>query len=216
MNKLLSEQSRQSYSERITWIVLLILTALFSYKLGGRSALSEQSTKVLAENGQAQKNHDSRQSTPAQASVQASNTEANKPMLSEDESSTGKASCPPPVCPPCDCQPVPPKPKPKKLKRRAPPLKASSPVDRQKLLAWVKRYSPRLKRCRDAGQAIYKLHAQVKLSAKKDKILSVKVTGRDVPASALRCVEYDLKRWPVPTQLSEDHPALLIFGLQLD
>ena len=41
MSIVLSEQSRQNPAERITWLVLLVLTALFSYKLGARSTVED-------------------------------------------------------------------------------------------------------------------------------------------------------------------------------
>ena len=133
-------------------------------------------------------------------------------------SSSTLLSCPPLECPPCEakCECDEPPPPPKKKRRRPPLPKKSSPVDRQKLLAWVKRYSPRLKRCRDAGQPIYRLHAEAKLNASKNKILSAKVRGTDVPSSALRCVESDIRRWPAPRDLTETHPRALIFSLQLN
>ena len=221
----MSEQSRQNPAERITWLVLLVLTALFSYKLGVHSTVED--SQLLNKKAVMNASQDPESSSISDpSSILNPNSEdlntGNVNSTGSEDSCLAKLNsiknsqvCPPLICPPCDCKPKP-KPKPKRKGRKPPPVKASSPVDRQKLLAWVKRYSPRLKRCRDAGQAIYKLHAQVKLNAKKDKILSTRVKGRDVSLSARRCVENDLKRWPAPTQLSPSHPALLIFGLQLD
>lgn len=134
--------------------------------------------------------------------------------LTHSESASPTITCPPLECPPCDCRE--PEPPPKKKSRQTPRPKASSPIDRQKLLAWVKRFSPRLKRCRDAGQAIYRLHAEVSLNAEKSKVLSSKVRGTDVPSAALRCVEADIKQWPAPNGLAESHPPKLIFSLQLN
>ena len=209
------DQPHQNSAERITWCILLVVTALFSYKLGGRSTLIEsQLDKPQAQAGHQQNRTLLTKPTDPMSNFSSHSTE-QEVQESQLKISRQTPKCPPLVCPPCDCKPKP-KVKPKRKGRKPPSVKARSPVDQQKLLAWVKRYSPRLKRCRDAGQAIYKLHAQVKLNAKKNKVLSAKVTGRDVPLSARRCVEYDLQRWPAPQQLSPSHPALLIFGLQLD
>lgn len=198
--------------ERLVWLILLIFACLVSYKLGQRSrhftnsTHSEPNDSITSNvNETAQNNHQMNEPTEEESSA----------SVDENLQFNNAFTCPPPVCPPCDCS-VKPKPKPKRKKRRPPPPKEISPVDRQKLLAWVKRYSPRLKRCRDAGQGIYRLHANVGLSADKTKILKAKVKGNDVPQSALSCVERDLRRWPAPTKLSKSHPPQLIFGLQLD
>ena len=220
----MSEQSRQSSTERITWLVLLVLTALFSYKLGVRSTVGDGRLINKQASTIGSQSLDSSSLLDRSSSIDSNSEHLDTSKLSSKDledfclaqlDSVKNTLRPHLICPPCDCKPKP-KPKPKRKARKPPSVKARSPVDRQKLLAWVKRYSPRLKRCRDAGQAIYKLHAQVKLNTKKDKILSTKVKGRDVPLSARRCVENDLKRWPAPIQLSPKHPALLIFGLQLD
>ena len=188
--------------ERVIWVIIVLLSILVGYKFGQRI----ERKHILPMETQKISELDSVVSQP------------NRPKLDQiDKDQDAKQSlCPPPSCPPLACPPCDCKPKPKRVRKKAPPVKAISPIDRQKLLAWVKKYSPRLKRCRDAGQPIYKLHTQVTLNAEKNRILRVKIKGSNVPTQAIRCVERDLKRWPAPPQLSPTHPPLLIFGLQLD
>lgn len=201
MNRSVHHIDSNRSGERALWIFILLLTSLSSYKIGQRVERSE--SPPLTEN------HRSDQV------VVTERMELSPPVMDQGLSASAPV-CPPVSCPPCDCEAEPPPPPKKKKRRRPPPPKASSPVDRQRLLAWVKRYSPRLKRCRDAGQPIYRLHAKVTLNSKRDRILRTKVSGTDVPRRAISCVERDLKRWPAPRRLSKDHPSLLIFGLQLD
>ena len=200
---------KSNTQERVTWVIILILATLTGYKMGGRVERTRLDRLTVAKEA-----------------LKTSSTLFEKAEGTLERSAVDQdfginecppvEICPPTICPPCDCTPAS-KPKRRHTKRRKPPAaKPLSPVDRQKLLAWVKKYSPRLKRCRDAGQPIYKLHTKVTLSAKKDRILRTKVTGVDVPSRAIRCVEQDLKRWPSPPNLSPNHPQLLIFGLQLD
>jgi hypothetical protein len=193
--------------ERGLWIFILLLSSLSSYKVGQRV---ERSSTVHST--------DPSSETP-KLSMQSKELRLSKPhsesSLSDQNLAAPHFQCPPVSCPPCNCETPPPPPPPRK-RRSAPPLKATSPVDRQQLLAWVKRYSPRLKRCRDAGQPIYRLHAKVTLNSKRERILKAKVNGADVPRDALSCVERDIQKWPAPVNLSKSHPPLLIFGLQLN
>lgn len=196
-----------STQERIIWIVILFLAVLLGYKVGQRT--ERQQLLLSIQHKQSKQVEMTNRFNQTSSEHVASSQEVQEP-------SRPSLLCPPLSCPPCECKPVS-KPKLRKNRRKKPPpIKASSPVDRQKLLAWVKKYSPRLKRCRDAGQPIYKLHTQVTLNAEKDRILRVKVKGVNVPIHAVKCVERDLRKWPAPAQLSVTHPPLLIFGLQLD
>jgi hypothetical protein len=201
---------KSNTQERVTWVIILILATLMGYKMGGRIERARLDRLAIAK--EALKT----------SSTLFEKKEETRLEQSMADQYIGMNECPPMettppiICPACDCTPVS-KPKRRHTKRRRPPTaKPVSPVDRQKLLAWVKKYSPRLKRCRDAGQPIYKLHTKVTLNAKKDRILRTKVTGVDVPSRAVNCIEQDLKRWPSPSNLSPNHPQLLIFGLQLD
>ena len=190
----------QRESDRARYALLFILfflASLVSYKVGERFGRQQERASSALRDGELDEKENK-----------------NLVSLLREDRPAPLQACPPVVCPPCDCNEPPPPPI--KKKRRAPRPRAASPVDRQKLLAWVRRFSPRLKRCRDAGQPIYRLHAEVKLSANKDKILSARVRGTEVPSAALRCVESDIKRWPAPKELAENHPPKLIFSLQLN
>ena len=198
MSRLTPRGQRESVRTRYAILfILFFLASLVSYKVGERSGRHQGRVSLALRDVKFEE-------------------QENKSLVSllREDRSHPLQTCPPVMCPPCDCNESPPPPK--KKKRRAPRPHAASPVDRQKLLAWVRRFSPRLKRCRDAGQPIYRLHAVVKLSANKDKILSARVRGTDVPSAALRCVESDIKRWPAPKELVESHPPKLIFSLQLN
>lgn len=202
--------------ERWSWILLLTLSVLAAYKAGQRSIIGSLSVQPDA------RVHVDQQLCPD--TQQSSKKPSKQPDQSIGEagstsilSSAPMKSLPPArplTCPPCDCEPAPSPPR--KKAKRAPPPQPISPIDRQRLLAWVKRHSDRLKRCRDAGQPIYRLNARVQLNAKRSKILKVVVKGSQLPSKALKCVEQDIKRWPPPDRLSPTHPSLLIFGLQLD
>lgn len=221
----LNSSSRSNQGERWSWVILLFLAVLASYKAGQRS-VTGVAPRVIDQMTASQQRVMFSDESREEASSSSAPASSPAQEASEDDESVLSASitqsvgpqpaleCPALECPPCDCSPPPP-PKPK-AGRRPPPAKPISPVDRQRLLAWVKHHSPRLKRCRDAGQPIYRLNARVQLNAKLDRILKVQVKGSDVATRALRCVEADIKSWPSPEGLSEDHPPLLIFGLQLD
>ena len=128
-----------------------------------------------------------------------------------------KQTCPPPPqleCPPCDCRP--PKKKVRKKGKRIPPPPKLTPLERRKLLAWVKRNSASLKECRDASQPIYRLTVTLKLKKKTRGIESVVLKGRDLPRSVSQCIQSKIKKWPLDPSLSAKKHPHLVFGLQLD
>ena len=125
--------------------------------------------------------------------------------------------CPPPVCPPCDCRP-PPKKKRKRGKKVPPPPKLT-PLERTRLLAWVKRHASSLQRCRDASQPIYRLTVSLTLKIGKGKtqrIDQVGLKGRDLPRKTTQCIQNKIKKWPLDPSLKAHKYPRLVFGLQLD
>ena len=120
----------------------------------------------------------------------------------------------PTACPPCPCAP---KPRPKPAKgRRLPPPPPMTPVERQRLLAWARAQSEGLRRCRDAGQPIYRLTATVTLKPEGGGVKAAELKGEDVPAHALRCIRDGLLSWPAPPNISAERHPRLVFSLQLD
>jgi hypothetical protein len=204
-----------SGGERASWLIVAVLCLFFGDRFGGHRA-----RLALEESSQHASQVHSAQLSQAQAQAQLqTQTQPQSELSSSTPHSTQHECAPvaPPVCPPCEC-PCERKPKPKPKRGRAlPPPKQLTPLERARLLAWVRAHSDTLKRCRDAGQPIYRLHASLTLKRDASGVKGVRLKGgEEVPQSALRCLRAAILRWPPPQDLSPaDHPTL-VFSLQLD
>ncbi|MBM4292163.1 MAG: hypothetical protein FJ138_12585 [Deltaproteobacteria bacterium] len=92
-----------------------------------------------------------------------------------------------------------------------------TPVERQRLLAWARAQSEGLRRCRDAGQPIYRLAVTLTLKPEGGGVREALLKGEGVPPAALRCIREGLLRWPPPPpDLRAPRQPRLVFALQLD
>lgn len=202
-----------SGGERASWLIVAVLCLFFGDRLGGHRA-----RLALEESSQSASQARSAQLPQAQTQAQPQSELSSSTSHSTQHSTQHEcAPVAPPACPPCEC-PCERKPKPKPKRGRAlPPPKQLTPLERARLLAWVRAHSDTLKRCRDAGQPIYRLHASLTLKRDASGVKGVRLKGgEEVPQSALRCLRAEILRWPPPQDLSPaDHPTL-VFSLQLD
>ena len=209
-------EEKLSAGERLSWLLIAGLCLFFGYRLGAQSASGERlALKRALEQAERPtplapvipRSPD--QGLDERAQGGSSSEQTPQPFLSEGARAR--------VCPPCDCPCEPPKPRRKvrAKKKRLPPPKMS-PLERSKLLAWVRKHSERLRRCRDTGQPIYRLHTKLKLKADASGVASVQLTGDDVPPAALSCIQREILRWPPPDGLTPSKHPTLVFTLQLD
>ena len=198
--------------ERIFWICLcLILLFLLFQKSGTTNHISSiQSISTLQQIAEQSQHQSIQQATPIQQAIPIQQA----PLIQ---------SCPPiQPCPPCgqDVSPKvangPIKPKPKEApKAKLPDPPKLTPIDRQQLLAWVKKNMYTLSSCRDAGQPIYRMTVSLNLNQKGDAIKSCVIGGEKVSGSAMACIREQILKWKLPKTFGENPPQL-VFGLQLD
>ena len=84
------------------------------------------------------------------------------------------------------------------------------------MLAWARGQSEGLRRCRDAGQPIYRLTVTLTLKPEGGGVTSAELKGEGVPAPALRCIRDGLLSWRPPPDVSAERHPRLVFALQLD
>ena len=217
-----------SSSERWSWIALLVLSVILGFKGGQfyerkKTSSPQQLTQVDVEKKgplHLKKTLPQRRQTIKDQLTQEGKIHSSAPfppLLLPTSSSKNPFQCPPPPqleCPPCDCRP--PKKKVRKKGKRIPPPPTLTPLERRKLLAWVKRNAVSLKSCRDASQPIYRLTVTLSLKKKTRGINSVVLKGRNLPHKTRRCIETKIKKWPLDPSLNAQKHPQLVFGLQLD
>ena len=199
------------YRERLIWVIIILFALFFGSRLGRY----QERASVLAQ-------HSRDRSTGLESPLKRSEDPQRAERFSLPTSSLTSMSTPPSPsritdlkCPPCECAPKA-KPKPKRLGKRLPKPRALNPLERAQLLAWARRNSARLKRCRDAGMPIYRLTASIRLREDASAIATVTLSGEGVPQGVRRCIEKAIKSWAPPRGLSPKKHPDLVFGLQLD
>lgn len=214
-----------SSGERGSWLLVTLLCLFFGYRLGAQSTSGE-----LAELKRLHENTESKLLTSLPEQVTSLDAEHKISTYAHDELTSPHAqetlaqeclntlsmTARDQLCPPCDCPCAVAKPKPAPTRKKRLPPPKMNPLERSKLLAWVKRHSDRLKRCRDAGQPIYRLHTTLKLKLDVSGVSEVQLKGDKVPASAISCIRQDMLKWPPPPDLTPSKHPLLMFTLQLD
>ena len=220
-----------SNSERWSWIILLLLCILVGFK-GGQfyekkktadfqdqfQSQVEEKVKSKVKESLAQLKKELKKDRVKDGQMLDENSKSD-PLFSSSSpfKRLNSTVCPPPPpleCPPCDCRP----PKKRRVKKgkKVPPPPQLTPLERRKLLAWVKRNASTLKSCRDASQPIYRLTIMLKLKKKTRGIESVVLKGRDIPRSTGSCIQNKIKKWPLDPSLNAKKHPHLVFGLQLD
>ena len=225
-----------SSGERLSWLLVVALCLFFGYRLGAQSGARERSelrrALELSTSDATARSPSLRGSSHDEETEETEEREENQAEVGEAEvdereaevvvatSLTARVSLSEAerarLCPPCECPCATPKPKPVKSRARRLPPPKMTPLERAKLLAWVRRHSERLRRCRDTGQPIYRLHSRLRLKADASGVRSVQLKGKQVPSSALSCIRSEMLKWPPPEGLTPAKHPLLIFNLQLD
>jgi hypothetical protein len=199
--------------ERIFWIALcLILLFLLFQKSTINHRSSIQSISTSQQRSEDTQHESMQQCPPIQPTIQQ--CPPIQPHVQQ---------CPPiQQCPPCGQEAVakvasgPIKPKPKESpKAKLPDPPKLTPIDRQQLLAWVKKNMYTLSSCRDAGQPVYRMTVSLNLNQKGDAIKSCVIGGEKVSGSAMACIREQILKWKLPKTFGENPPQL-VFGLQLD
>ena len=215
-----------SSGERLSWVLVAALCLFFGYRLGAQSSsreLSELRRDLEASMSSAPARSTSL-NVPSHTDAGGIELVGGTAEMQDEQDEPFQSSTPPPLseaelarlCPPCDCPCATPKPKPVKARAKRLPPPKMTPLERAKLLAWVKKHSERLRRCRDTGQPIYRLHSRLKLKADATGVRSVQLKGKQIPSSALSCIRSEMLKWPPPEGLTPAKHPLLIFNLQLD
>jgi hypothetical protein len=208
------------YRERLIWIIMILFALFFGSKFGRY----QERASVLSQHGRDQLTIPDSLNEPRLKRSEGPRREeqSSLPAPSLTAPSLTSISTPPfpsrvtdLKCPPCECTPKP-KPKPKRLGKRLPKPRALNPLERAQLLAWARRNSARLKRCRDAGMPIYRLTASIRLKEDARAIAAVSLSGEGVPQGVRRCIERAIRSWSPPRGLSPRRHPDLVFGLQLD
>ena len=222
------ERDKMSSGERLSWVLVAALCLFFGYRLGAQSS-SRELFELRRDLEASMSSAPARSPSPVlshsepggteeiggTAERQTEQTEQTEQRLTSTVSPLSEAELDR-LCPPCDCPCATPKPKPVKSRAKRLPPPKMTPLERAKLLAWVKKHSERLRRCRDTGQPIYRLHSTLKLKADASGVRSVQLKGKQVPSSALACIRSEMLKWPPPEGLTPAKHPLLIFNLQLD
>lgn len=104
---------------------------------------------------------------------------------------------------------------PKKALPEAPP--ALAPLDRQRLLAWVRDQSIDLESCRDHGKEVYRLTVILHLGphlGDQGRIARVDLNAgpNELPSQLTNCLRNRILRWRPPTELTQNR-SQLVFGL---
>jgi len=206
----------------VSWLIISALCFFLGTRLGGSGADERSGQSAPAREDHAVAPSSSQRSAAQLAlpdpsgepSEEASAQRAGGEIAPLSQMSPAELSA---LCPPCDCPCAKPKkPKPRRGRRKPLPAPKMSPLERAQLLSWVKKHSERLKRCRDTGQPIYRLHAKLKLKTDASGVHSVSLKGDEVPSAAISCIQRDMLKWPPPAGLKPSKHPLLVFSLQLD
>ena len=214
-----------SHAERGSWLIIALLCLLVGDRLGGqraRRAVEEELKLGVSEARPSLAGASSKQEATLQggeALDRSLSDELAREVSVEAEARALHITTPRLECPPCDCacEPEPPPKKKGKRKRKRLPKPKMSPLERAKLLAWVRAHSDKLKHCRDADQPIYRVHTTLTLKADASGVKRASLkAGEEVPREALRCLERSLLTWPPPPGLAPAQHPQLIFSLQLD
>ena len=90
------------------------------------------------------------------------------------------------------------------------------PLERQRLLAWVRDQSEALKRCRDDQRQIYRLAVTLHLDRKTRALRRVDVNAdRDeLPGAVAQCLRREILTWRPPAELTKQRTKI-VFGLNL-
>ncbi len=157
---------------------------------------------------------------------------APEPELTEEEraeyaSSNAERVCPEPrviertvEAPPkviYECPPEPP-PEPKRdagKKTLPPPEPEVDPLERRRLLAWVRDQSSDLKACRDDSKSVYRLAVIMHLDTKTRRVKRVDINADrgDVPREVSGCIRARIVEWVPPKDLTAREK--LVFGLNI-
>jgi len=204
----------------VSWLIISALCFFLGTRLGGSAADERSDQSAPAQEDRAEALSSSQSSAAHLALPEPSGESSEEPRRFGSEVAPLSRMSPAELsalCPPCDCPCAKPKkPKPRRGRRKPLPAPKMSPLERAQLLSWVKRHSERLKRCRDTGQPIYRLHAKLKLKTDASGVHSVSLKGDEVPSAAISCIQRDMLKWPPPAGLKPSKHPLLVFSLQLD
>lgn len=90
------------------------------------------------------------------------------------------------------------------------------PLERQRLLAWVREHSEELKPCRDNRQDVYRMAVILHLDRKTRKIrrVDVNATRGELPGGVKGCLRRRIGAWKIPRDLIGSRTKL-VFGLNL-
>lgn len=90
------------------------------------------------------------------------------------------------------------------------------PLERQRLLAWVRERSVDLKRCRDDSKEIYRVAVIMHLDKRTRELRRVDVNGdkSELPANVSSCLRREILRWQPPKELTKQRTKI-VFGLNL-
>lgn len=90
------------------------------------------------------------------------------------------------------------------------------PLERQRLLAWVRERSVDLKRCRDDSKEIYRVAVIMHLdkSSRELRRVDVNADKSELPSVVLSCLQREILRWQPPKELTKQRTKI-VFGLNL-
>lgn len=90
------------------------------------------------------------------------------------------------------------------------------PLERKRLLAWVRERSVDLKRCRDDSKEIYRVAVVLYLDKKTRQLKRVDVNGdkAQLPQAVSGCLRQEILRWEPPAELTKQRTKI-VFGLNL-
>ncbi|MBA2664027.1 MAG: hypothetical protein H0U74_17185 [Bradymonadaceae bacterium] len=122
-------------------------------------------------------------------------------------------------CPPEVLEPIAPAPKTTttKIKPREPErLPAADrpidPLERQRLLAWVRDRSVDLEPCRDDSKEVYRLTVTLQVDAAKVTRVDINTAAGEASQNLIACLRARILRWTPPPELVENRNRI-VFGL---